>query len=106
MAVLGSNTYRLVSYGDQVEEVVAPDQLKPYYGEPPELNEVDAEGGSGEAPAGDLPVSQETGTTPKRTRERPPRACSDVTAPAELPSVGQGAVNAPRRGRGCPRKHP
>ena len=30
-AVLGSNTYRLVSDGGQVEEVVAADQLKPYH---------------------------------------------------------------------------
>ena len=84
---------------------MAADQLKPYHGEPPESNEVDAEGGSGEAAAGDLPVSQETGATPKRTRERPPRASSDATAPAGPSSVKQGALNAPRWGRGRPRKH-
>ena len=87
---------------------MAADQLKPYHGESPdnESNEVDAEGGSGEAPAGDLPVSQETGATSKWTRERPPRVRSDATAPAESPWVGQGTLNAPRRGRGGPRKHP
>ena len=102
--MLGSNTYRLVSDGGQVEEVVAADQLKPYHGKPPESNAVDAKGGSREAPAGDFPVYQETGATPKRTRGRPPRAHSDAAAPAEPPSVGQGASNAPQRGRAVPAK--
>ena len=66
--MLGSNTYRFVSDGGYVEEVVAADQLKSYHGDPPESKEVDAEGGSTEAPAGALPVSQDTGATPKRTR--------------------------------------
>ena len=99
-AVLGSNTYRLVSDGGQVEEIVAADQLKPYHGELPESNEVDTESGSGEEPAGDLPVSQE------RKRERPPRACSDAPVPAESPWAKREATNAPRRGRGRPRKNP
>ena len=64
-AVLGSNTYRLVGDGGQDEEVVGAHQLKPYHGETPESNEVDAESSSREAPAGDLPVSQETGQPSK-----------------------------------------
>ena len=105
-AVLGSNTYTLVSDGGQVEELEPADHLKPYHGESPESNEVGAEGGSGKAPAGDLPISQEAGATPKRTLERPLRAYSDATATAEPPSVGQGVANAPRRGRGRPNKNP
>ena len=31
--MLGSNTYRLVGEGGQVEEIVAADQLKPYHTE-------------------------------------------------------------------------
>ena len=65
-AVLGSNTYRLVSEGGQVEEVVAADQMKTYHGESPEASEVDLEGGSEKAPVSDLPVSQEAEATPKK----------------------------------------
>ena len=104
--MLGSNTYKLVSDGGQVEEVVAADQHNPYHGESPKSHEVDAEGGSESAPTGDLPVSQETEATLKRALGRPPRARSGATAPADLPPVGQGVANLSRRERGRPSKHP
>ena len=78
MAVLGSNTYRLVVEGGQAEEIVAADQLKPYHGELPESAEVVGQGDLGLVP----PVSPETGAIPKRARRRPPRLRNEATAPA------------------------
>ena len=104
-AVLGSNTYRLVSDGGQIEEVVAADQLKPYRSEATEPPEIGADSGSGTEPAGELPLPQGTGAIPKTPPERPPRTRSETTAPPRTPSVGQGATNVPRRGRGRPRKY-
>ena len=54
--MLGSNTYRLVGEGGQVEEVVAADQLKPYHGESPESIVLDVGGDSEPAPPSEPPT--------------------------------------------------
>ena len=105
-AVLGSNTYRLVSDGGQIEEIVAADQLKPYRSEATEPPGTGTDPGSETEPAGEVTVEPGTGPAPTTPMGRPMRACNATVAPAKPPSTGPRVVTAPRRGRGRPRKNP
>ena len=114
---LGSNTYRLIGEGDQVEELVAADQLKPCHSEQPEEIEAGASNAPVEesvveedtppapTPADEPPAQPATGTVSKRGRGRPPRIRVEAAEPTEPKSVALLALTNPRRGRGRPRKH-
>ena len=100
---LGSNTYRLVGNGGQVEEVVAADQLKRYHAESLEPEEPEGEVDGEVAPASELPVATqpEVASTGRR-RGRPPGARAEVVDPLEPNPLAPTASTRPQRGRGRP----
>ena len=101
-AVVGPNTYRLEGESGQVEELVAADQLKPFYADTQVIESETLPVENDAAPEeGDLP-SEAPLEPPKRKRGRPPKK-PEVTPANSLETPPRVSVN-PRRGPGRPRK--
>ena len=95
---LGSNTYRLVGNGGQIEEVVAADQLKRCHTESPKPTE--PEGGNDEetAPRSETPVVTPIEEELPKRRGKPPRARVEVVDPFE--PTGAARSDSPTEGTG------